>query len=263
MEHRKASPWGAFFVFWGALFAVPAAPAESPCPADRIDEWAWTDHVYDGDTLRLDDGRRLRLLGIDTPELRYDGRASDPFARKAQKTLQGIARTGARIGLRYDKQRYDRYGRTLAHVFGENGQNIQALLLEQGLAASLLIPPNDWQQECYLTVEQEAYRAKRGIWSHPRYRSVPAEDMKPGMEGYYVVTGRVRGVSAGDGGRWLDLTPYVAVRIPARSREAFASLDLPSLLNRQITVRGRVYARGDRRLLLLLYHPAALELVDD
>lgn len=256
---RKASHRGAFFVAGALLLVVLAVPAQTPCSADRVDDWAQSEHVYDGDTLRVGDGRRIRLLGIDTPELHHDGRPSDPFARKAQQALRRLAGPGKRIGLRYEEQRHDRHGRTLAHVFTEDGQNVQALLLAKGLAGTLVIPPNAWQAWCYLALEKAARDARRGMWSHPRYQAKPVEDLAPNTQGYHVVTGRVRRVSEGGGALWLDLGSGVTVRIPAANLEQFDSLDVRALQGRHITVRGWVYTRSGQ-LRIAVRHPSALEL---
>lgn len=256
---RKASHRGAFFVAGGLLLVVLAASAQPPCAADRIDHWVQSEHVYDGDTLRTGDGRRVRLLGIDTPEIGHDGRPSDPFARKAQQALQRLAGPGTRIGLRYGDHRQDRHGRTLAHVFTADGQNVQALLLAQGLAATLVVPPNEWQAWCYHDIEQAARETRRGMWSHPRYQAKTVEAVVPGTEGYHVVTGQVRRVGEGGGALWLELSPGVAVRIPLANLEQFDALDVRALAGRHITVRGWVYTRrGQRRI--AVRHPSALEL---
>lgn len=108
-------------------------------------------YVYDGDTIRLTDGRKVRLIGIDTPELGHDGKPDQPLAKQAKERLERLAKPYLKVQLRYDEQRRDSYGRTLAHVFLRDGTNVQRDLLSSGLATVIAVPPNLWQLECHLT----------------------------------------------------------------------------------------------------------------
>jgi endonuclease YncB( thermonuclease family) len=82
--------------------------------------------VLDGDTLRLPDGRKLRLAAIDTPEL---GR---PGAQQAAECLAGLLQ-GRRLRLQPPDPPRDRYGRLLADVVAD-GSSVSAALVERGLA---------------------------------------------------------------------------------------------------------------------------------
>lgn len=119
--------------------------------------------VRDGDTVVLDTGQRVRLLGIDAPELEREGQPADFLAHKAKRVLTDLAR-GKRVRLEYDKVRYDRYGRILAYLFLEEGTNLSQELVRQGLARVYTIPPNLRFREELLAVQREAIQARRGIW---------------------------------------------------------------------------------------------------
>src|SRR3989339_1288678 len=93
--------------------------------------------VFDGDTIQLQSGEKVRYLGIDTPEM------GETVEFMAQEALQMNRRmvAGKRVRLEFDGEREDRYGRKLAYVFLENGEMINALLLRNGLAHVLVTGP--------------------------------------------------------------------------------------------------------------------------
>ena len=129
------------------------ALATALCAPDRIDERARVSHVHDGDTLQLSDGRKVRLIGINTPELARDPVPEERFAVAARNALRQLLADGDfQVGIRYGRERFDRYSRVLAHVFTSAGGNVQALLLQRGLGAPTVFPPNLWQHECYWRV---------------------------------------------------------------------------------------------------------------
>ncbi len=119
--------------------------------------------VRDGDTVVLEGGRKVRLLGIDAPEMEREGRPADFLAHKAKKVLTGLAQ-GKRVRLEYDKLRYDHYGRILAYLFLPDGSNLNQVLVRQGLARVYTIKPNMRYRNDLLAAQQEAIQARRGIW---------------------------------------------------------------------------------------------------
>lgn len=120
-------------------------------------------HVADGDTVTLNTGQRVRLLGIDAPEMEKEGHPADFLAHKAKKVLADLVQ-GKRVRLEYDKLRYDRYGRTLAYLFLLDGTNLSQEMVRQGLAHVYTIPPNLRFREELLAAQREAIAAHRGVW---------------------------------------------------------------------------------------------------
>ncbi len=119
-------------------------------------------------TVDLQDGRRVRLIGIDTPEMGYSPRAqvegvNDPFAEEAKAFLREQAE-GRRIRLEFGPEAEDRYGRTLAYLVLEDGTNLNAELLRRGLARAYrrFEHPRLGQ---FIELEQEAREAGIGLWS--------------------------------------------------------------------------------------------------
>ena len=120
-------------------------------------------HVADGDTVTLNTGQRVRLLGIDAPEMEKEGHPADFLAHKAKKVLADLVQ-GKRVRLEYDKLRYDRYGRTLAYLFLLDGTNLSQEMVRQGLAHVYTIPPNLRFREELLAAQRVAIAAHRGVW---------------------------------------------------------------------------------------------------
>jgi endonuclease YncB( thermonuclease family) len=217
--------------------------------------------VFDGDTLALGDGRKVRLLGINTPEIGHDGKPSEPYAVEARALLERFAGPDTRLFLRLDTERHDRYGRLLAHVFAEDGSNLQALLLAAGYATTLVVPPNEWSLDCYAAVQMRARTGGAGIWSDSRYQPVPAGELADSTRGYRLVIGRVQRVGESRGNLWLNLAPHVAVRIRKDDLIYFGALDPRTLAGRRLEVRGWINRRrGELRI--TVRHPAALTILD-
>ncbi len=258
----RAPVRGALSLFFlAALVATSPADARALCPASAYQDHGVVRQVFDGDTLELSDGRRVRLLGINTPELGHDDRPSEPFAEPAKTFLESLAPPGAPVRLRLDAESHDRYGRLLAHVFLNDGANVQAELLAAGLAMTLVVPPNEWNHRCYHSIEDAARRESRGIWRLDRFRPVAAERLSKRFRGFRIVRGRVLRVGEGRKNLWLNLAPMVAIRIPKNNLTYFDSLPPRSLLRRRLEVRGYVERRrGELRI--TVRHPAAIEVID-
>ncbi len=114
--------------------------------------------IYDGDTVRTGNGLIIRYIGIDTPE------RGEPFyseARKRNVELVG----GKEIVLVVCKEEpKDKYGRTLGWIYVD-GTLINAVLLEEGLAKTLIIPPcGTEKREELLGIERKAKEARVGLW---------------------------------------------------------------------------------------------------
>jgi micrococcal nuclease len=140
------------------VFAAPGQ-VQGPAPVQE----AVVAHVADGDTVTLDTGQKVRLLGIDAPEMEKAGQPADFLAHKAKKVLADLVQ-GKRVRLEYDRLRYDRYGRTLAYLFLPDGTNLSREMVRQGLAHVYTVPPNMRFREELLEAQREAIKAHRGVW---------------------------------------------------------------------------------------------------
>ncbi|MHB8070167.1 MAG: thermonuclease family protein [Desulfobaccales bacterium] len=141
-----------------AILAWGCAP-QPPGPPPQ----ALVERVIDGDTLVLAGGPRVRLLGIDAPEMAKKDRPAEFLADKSKAFLADLAQ-GKMVRLEYDQLRYDHYGRLLAYLFLPDHTLINAALLRQGLAHVYFHPPNVRYRETLLAAQTEAMDARRGLW---------------------------------------------------------------------------------------------------
>jgi len=112
--------------------------------------------VIDGDTLLLQGGGKVRLLGINAPE------EGQPYFEEATARLRELVE-GKQVRLEKDIVKRDQYGRLLRYVF-LGGENINVKLVREGLAHVYLIPPNVKYELELRAAEEEARAAGRGIW---------------------------------------------------------------------------------------------------
>ncbi|MCG6539492.1 thermonuclease family protein [Pseudomonas sp. KSR10] len=256
-EHlKKASLVGAFFVsVFFSLQAQALCPVSGPLPSAKVAT------VIDGDTLRLVDGRRVRLIGVNAPEVGRKGRSAEPFAEAAKRRLQALVNaSGGRVGLRLGQEASDHYGRLLAHAFDSHGENLEAVLLAEGLGFFVAIAPNTLLAECHLAVEQQARLAGKGVWHQPPIAS--AERLRRG--GFALVRARVDRLETNRGGVWLELDGPLVIQVPREAVASFAD-SLKDLPGKQVEARGWVIDRKGRadlsrqaRWLLRASHPSML-----
>jgi endonuclease YncB( thermonuclease family) len=259
MLMKKASLMGAFFVS-----AIWLSNAQALCPAPSGVASVVVQRVVDGDTLRLVDGRSVRMIGLNTPEMGKKGRSDEPFAVTARKRLEAlVAASDGRIGLLPGKESQDHYGRTLAHVFGADGANLEAQMLAEGLGFLVAVPPNVDFVACQQTAERTARQAGLGVW---RQSPVLKAD-QVSASGFALISGRVSKVQRNRGGVWVELQDSVVLRVAPNVLGRFDPAALQELQGRQIEARGWVLDRsrrgglktGQARWLLPLTDPAMLQ----
>lgn len=254
--HKKALPWGAFFI--ALLFGPPVAAL---CPLPGAAQTVRVERVVDGDTLRLENGRRIRLIGVNAPELGRQGGSGEPFAQAARRFVtEWVEESGGVLRLLPGVERRDAHGRELAHLYDRQGRNLAALLLAEGLAFQVAVAPNLRLVDCHRRVEAGARRERRGLW-RPDPHLAPGQLTGPG---FALVRGTVRRFERNRGGVWLELEGDLALRIAPQHQAAFAALDLPALVGRTVEARGWVVERrrraaGQARWLLDIAHPALLD----
>jgi len=258
-EHRffsiKGAHYGRLFICQAIFlaFSFPGSQAYST-PADNIllascdlgaaDETAEVTHIIDGDTVILRDGRHIRLIGINTPEIGRNGKASEPGADAAQKHLQSLLQGHKQIFLKFDAEEFDRYERTLAHLFLPDGENIQANLLAEGLAIPLTIPPNLIYLDCYLHHSNQAIASQRGLWSLQQYKPLASTTLDKNIRGYHVITGRVERIGESRSSIWINLREKVALRIKRKDLIYFNAPELHDMEGKMIQVRGWIYNKN-------------------
>ena len=159
-DHRLAV--GRVFLLAALLALLPAAVASQGDPAT-----VQVVRVIDGDTIQVccvfGDRVKVRYIGVDTPETHHPMRGVEPYGMEAAEANRKLV-DGKTVRLEFDVQQLDRYGRTLAYVYLEDGTFVNAWLVENGYAMVMTVPPNVRYQELFLNLQREAREAGRGLW---------------------------------------------------------------------------------------------------
>lgn len=135
-----------------------------PAPQKKLRNHQPVRRVIDGDTLELADGTKLRLIGVDCPEVPGDTVDPDSHAFKAMMYVFTLLEADAQLKLEYDKERKDKYDRALAYAYLPDGRMLNDLLLEHGWADTMTIEPNTKHAGRFAKLRDEAKGKGRGIW---------------------------------------------------------------------------------------------------
>lgn len=222
------------------LVASPAAFA-TPCQFETQGEGRVA-AIVDARSVRLDDGREIRLTGIET-------------TATTKQALTSLL-VGRDVVLRGTDDTPDRYGRQGAFVFVGESNSVQAVLLAQGDA---IVSAEIIEKDCaaaLMASEAEARRQKKGNWADPSAikNAESPDDILAGIGRFMVVEGKVLSVRQAGAMTYLNFgrnwTRGFAVTISRRSLPAFenAGINLKSLENRRIRVRGWVEGNTGPRI---------------
>lgn len=159
MKLKKLPVWAAAVMLCAvALARAVEQQVEHPVTA------AVVERVIDGDTVVLVGGVKIRYIGVDTPELQHHPKKkAQPYAREATEFNRRLVE-GKKVRLEMDVERQDKYTRTLAYVYLEDGRFVNAELLKEGYAQLLTIPPNVRYVDLFIGLQKQARDAKRGLW---------------------------------------------------------------------------------------------------
>lgn len=256
----SAQACGVFFrSLLGATWLVFCPSVLAECPAQQVDELATIAHVYDGDTLRLQDGRRVRVLGINTPEAATKKRAAEPLSDAAKQAAQRFFKADKQVRLQFDRERHDKYGRLLANVYDSNGQNLAAHLLRQGLAFHIVVPPNTTGAKCLHQQEQVARKLGLGIWQHSHWRARSANSLSVADTGFQRIKGKVMKVTEARD-IWIELDGPVVLKIAARDKQYFESTPWRNWKGKTLEASGWVVNRGSSSTQQKAFKPLVLPL---
>ena len=125
--------------------------------------------VVDGDTFWVDNGSekgmKVRLTGVDAPETRNSrNKVKTAFGDESTRYLTDLI-AGKRVSLEYDIDTLDRYGRTLAYVYLEDGTFVNASMVRNGYATVMTTPPNVRYADTFVELAQKARKHNRGLWN--------------------------------------------------------------------------------------------------
>lgn len=250
---RKASWWTPFVVLASLIQTAHA----TSCQAEHIDETVTVQQVYDGDTVLLTDQRRVRFIGINTPERGRNGQKDEPVYAEARKQLLAmLTRHNMRIQLQFGQDKYDRYQRLLAHPFLPDGKNLSAELLQRGLGFVVAIPPNLGLHDCYIQSEQFAQKQKRQIWNHAYFKPRNINELRQRDAGYRRIQGIVRHVGQSRGSIWINFDNDVALRINRVNLKHF-NYEIKQLTGKRIEARGWLTYRKEKYMMNIM-HPSSI-----
>jgi endonuclease YncB( thermonuclease family) len=228
--------------------------------------------VIDGETLKLADGRIVKLIGAKAPVPPLGWRGDDPwpFVDAARQALERLAANKA-IELRFGGSRTDRHGNLLAQalvVAGESRLWLQDELIGNGLARVYSLPDNHACTPELLGREDEARAKRLGLWASPVFRIEDARDAKRLgrlIHSYQLVEGTVLNVGEGSGRLYLnfalDWRSDFTISVAHKDAPAFTAsgLDLRALAGERLRVRGWLAWRNGP--MIEASHPEQIELL--
>ncbi len=241
---------------WCSASAQNASRGAVGCGGETLAQSAAA-RVLDGRTFLLEDGREVRLAGIEVPPLAgSQGQSEAPGGSGARDALAALL-SGAPITLKQaDTQKTDRYGRLVAYAFVRRegaDQAVQAALLAAGQA---LVAARVSSQACareLLRAEGAARKAKLGLWASSYYDLLNADsptDVLAQKGRFALVEGRVLSVRESGatiyvnfGRRWSEDFTVTILKRNERNFTA-AGFEPKTLAGRQIRVRGFIEERG-------------------
>ena len=162
------------------FYNTPSAPSENlpsqtPAEIDRIPiasppaefQTGKVTYVFDGDTIELSGGQRVRYIGINTPELGRSGSANQCFAAKSAEINKQLV-LGQTVKMAKDTSETDKYGRLLRYIWVDD-VFINDFLIRQGFARLETVPPDRKYASEFARAQAEAIQNKRGLWKECLY----------------------------------------------------------------------------------------------
>jgi len=202
------------------MFGGTSAVSEITENAEKV----LVSRVIDGDTIQLDDGRRVRLIGVDTPETVHPQKGVEPYGKEASNFTRSMLE-GREVYLEYDVQLADKFGRTLAYVWLEDGRFFNELLLLEGYAQVATFPPNVKYVERFLEAQKKAREAGKGLWSFESETHGQKESAKGGLSLTVDLKAElavIKNVSK----KPIDLAGYVLISVVGDQRFTFPHIML-------------------------------------
>lgn len=239
---------------------IPATGAQNktlqPCTLQPGPTRAVT-RILDSETVLLDDGRQVRLIGALAPRIpnHRDSTRPWPPERAAIAALEALVR-GQSVELAFSGRRSDRYGRLLAHLFLKRGGEriwVQGKLLRSGHARAYGLPGSLACMAELVAHESIAREASTGLWSNAAYAMRPAKRTRELMRlrnTFQIVEGRVVNVATTRGWTYVnfdrdwrsDFTAGVSAKLLREKPDWVKSL--ASLEGKEVQVRGWIEYRN-------------------
>lgn len=229
--------------------------------------------VADGDTLTMQDGTKVRLLDINTPEIDHKGGKSEPYAREAADYLRRMV-DEKYVTIETGPKDKDRYGRILGQVYLENGGWVNGTMVRDGYAHVYTFADNAMYPAELLRYETQAREGRRGLWVLDRWTVRKAGDCcaRGDIGTFKLVEGRVlAAVTVKDKGRervYLNFGPEwrtdFSVFVDKKDLKWFKKAGIKDVAEhyrgKQVRVRG--YLQPVNGVLVRVTHPAQIEIVN-
>lgn len=217
----------------------------------------------DGDTVILENGEKVRLLGINAPEKEFEQRPAQPYSLEALLALREMVEDTT-VRMVAGKQHTDSYGRTLGYLESNNGIDVQHALVLKGYAFVVAFPPDIDRVERYLAAERIARGEKRGIWNDDVFEVIEL-DRNVGIEsGFGLFVGKVLSVNRSRKNVRLEFGNGLITTIRHDDWNQFWQDDPESLLDRRVELRGWVRKARDKssaHYYLRVRHPSMIQTI--
>lgn len=212
--------------------------------------------VVDGDTVHATSGEKIRVIGINTPEIRPK---PQPLGHKAREVSKRFLEEGAHIAIIHGVSDYDQHDRLLAHVYrvthNERIESLAAYLLRQGLGFSVAVPPNVQQWECLRNAEMEARQASRNLWKIPS-----SFVTKRPKSGFALVQGTIVRLRRQKHGVTMLMNNGLNLYIPAEHLSHFDKT-INRYMRKRVEVRGWMSRKNrDDDYRMRIGHPGMIEI---
>ena len=212
--------------------------------------------IYDGDTILLANGKKVRFLGINTPEVEGRNKAVQAGGEEAKHWLQKKLKN-KRVRLLTDVEKQDKYDRLLAHIFTEDKQHINLELVKSGLASVNIHPPNLKYTDELLKAELQAERYRLGIWNYKEYAPKPVNQITQArFKGWQRVVGQIKNIRHTRKYSYLNLSDNFGVKIEKKTTGLFPELE--SYVGKKVEVRGWIN-KNKNRYSMFIRHPSQIK----
>lgn len=249
-----------FFLLFCLLLALPVSAADLP-PLTGVAEV-----VFDGDTLVFESGERVRLLGIQAPEVEHPDSPGMPLAEEAKLALEALA-LDELLRCNFDSRKRDRYRRLLCHLTREkDGLWLQESLLKDGFVQLYTFPDNRSRIDEMLAAESVAREAKKGLWAHEAYRVKTPEEARDHIGRFQVVEGTVKNAARTKDRDYLnfgdDWRTDFTISIGKKALKLFEKDGIDPLIYKGKKVRVRGWIKSLNGPMIEASHPEQIEVID-
>ena len=255
----------AFFV---CLLFIGLVQAEGKCLFDKQAgsyETVQLDYVVDGDTVWLKDGRKVRILGINTPEVEHEDKPGEPYGDEAKSAAKSFLQGEKQLIMQTSSVKTDNYGRTLGHLFRADGRSLSEYLLSRGLAFQIFNESPNSYTDCFVAAEQQARENNIGVWRLNPVKQVKSDAL---VSGFIIIQGKIVNISHARKSPfvWLETDGRAVLRI---HKDAVSDTWLKQVKNKTIEARGwmvdrahskRKLKKGHKRWMLLVYQMDSIKI---